>query len=107
MPSKKEQFIQDIKDTITYACGYWAHISYEENGDVNVLDFYEDENYTINAEKIWGAISAIENGSGIEMNNTIRNEIVEDAKEKEMLLMDALSVDVIIQVAIYKQIVYG
>lgn len=107
MPTKKELFIQDIKDTIPYACGYWAHISFEENGDVNVFDFYEDENYTINAESIWAAISAIENGSDIEMNNTIRKDIVEDAQEKEMLLMDVISVDVVIQVAIYKQIVYG
>lgn len=105
--SKREQLIQDIIEDMPYGIDYWAIVEYLENGSVKVYDKYEEEVYTLTKNDISQAMIDISNDNTIEINSTIRNEIIEDNKENEMAMMDATSIDVVIQVAIFGEIVYG
>lgn len=101
-------FLNNVMETIIQGIHYWADIdNIGPNRDyLNINDKYENENYTISKDTICKAMRKIERGE-VQINQMLKNIIVTDNNENEMSMIDAECCDVIAQVAIFGEIVYG
>jgi head-tail adaptor len=92
-------------DTAGYVIGYWAD-SAEISKDCYVIHEQEGETYRVTPEDVETAMAYIVQGKG-DISNSIRRSVQSAIAEDDLSDLDGCEIDVIIQVACFKEIVYG
>jgi hypothetical protein len=95
-----------VIDMAGYGVGYWAHKCVPHDGDLSYrVEWYEGNQLNSQIislfalQKAWGKIIA----GKIEVNSDIRN----DLSSGDVGDVDATAADVLIQVALFGEIIYG
>lgn len=112
-----DDFVMDVL-TVAYEGGidYWARCKAIRDGDGRVkalYDFVDAEGSgdvyhsgVIAPMHIWSVLNGIANGQ-YDFSSKVREWILQDLRDKEVTMIDVEAADVIVQLAVFGEIVYG
>ena len=102
----------DLVDVANFSIHYWAHETmfsepYLENDPESLYEVWsEGDKYELNKYKIEESMAKIFAGE-IDINEQIRQHIVQAILQDDLGEIDSVAADCIIQVACFNEIIYG
>lgn len=105
---ERNQFLDDVIEGAIYGCAYWARGKVNEDGEQIIWDFEEpDETFVLNRETIERGIRKVVDDPDFKVADIIRNYVQSGDEYNDATNVDAECADVIVQAALFDQIVFG